>query len=338
MTNTERDLIADALAVERHACPRCGAPAGSPCRTNNGTVAPTYHTARHVLVPALRDGLGIRTPRDRRPGKRWEQLAELPPEQTAGAAPSGGMIRVGYARCSTRGQTLDAQLDALAAAGCRRVFSEKVSTREKRLPQRTAAVDFAAELQEATGQRVAVTVTALDRVGRDAEELLGFPKMLEQRGLMLEMLGGMLAGVYDPRGAGRIVFAVVAAIAEGVREGIREKTLDGLDAAARKGNHGGRPSVITEDMLAIALHRRDVKGESVTEIARTLVQPNGKNAGKPVSRTALYDALKAYDEARQAAAADDGTQARPVEVELVLADQGEDSVPGQLGVPLGGEQ
>ena len=94
MTNTERDLIADALAVERHACPRCGAPAGSPCRTNNGTVAPTYHTARHVLVPALRDGLGIRTPRDRRPGKRWEQLAELPPEQTAGAAPSGGMIRV----------------------------------------------------------------------------------------------------------------------------------------------------------------------------------------------------------------------------------------------------
>lgn len=49
-------------------------------------------------------------------------------------------------------------------------------------------------------------------------------------------------------------------------------------------------------MLAIALHRRDVKDESVTEIARTLRQTDGRNKGKPVSRTALYEALKAHDE------------------------------------------
>lgn len=330
MTTPTPDPSADAEAVERHACPRCGSPAGSPCRTNNGTVAPSYHTARHVLVPSLRKGLAVRTPRDRRPGKPWEQLPELPPEQALAAPPDGAMIRVGYARCSTRGQTLDAQLEALAAAGCRRVFSEKVSTRQKTLPEREAAVAFAAELQEATGQRVALTVTALDRVGRDAAELMQFPPLLESRGLLFEMLGGILAGVYDPNGGGRLLFAVAAAMAEGVREGIREKTLDGLDSAARKGNHGGRPSVVTEDMLAIALHRRDVKGESVTEIARTLVQSTGRNAGKAVSRTALYEALKAYDEA-----AVDRALVEPVDgVELVLADQGEEHVPGQLGVPL----
>lgn len=326
MSTPNPDEQAAAEAVERHPCPRCEAPAGSPCRTNRGTVAPSYHTARHMQVPALRNGLAIRTPRDRSPGKPWSPRPEPPAAERAAAPSDGGMIRVGYARCSTRGQTLDSQLEALAAAGCRRTFSEKVSTRQKTLPERDAAVAFAAELQEATGQRVALTVTALDRVGRDAAELTAFPKMLEESGLAFEMLGGMLPGIYDPRGAGRMLFAVAAAIAEGVREGIREKTLDGLDTAARKGRHGGRPPVVTEDMLARALYRRDVKGESVTEIARTLLQETGRNAGKPVSRTALYEALRAHDEQAAAAAAGD--------VELVLADQGEDLSPGQLGVPL----
>lgn len=294
-TSPPDESSANAEAVERHACPRCGVRAGSACRTNNGTVAPSYHTARHVLVPALRSGLAIRTPRDRLPGKTWRERPELAAVPVV--VPEGSTVRIGYARCSTRGQTLDSQLDALAAAGCRRVFSEKVSTRQKTLPQREAAVTFAAELQEATGQRVALTVTALDRVGRDAGELMQFPPMLETRGLLFEMLGGMIAGVYDPQGAGRIFFAVAAAIAEGVREGVREKTLEGLDTAARKGKHGGRPSVITEDMLAVALYRRS-KAESVTEIARTLIQTTGRNAGKPVGRTALYEALRAHDETR----------------------------------------
>ncbi|MDX3458694.1 hypothetical protein PV396_43375 [Streptomyces sp. ME02-8801-2C] len=70
---------------------------------------------------------------------------------------------------------------------------------------------------------------------------------------------------------------------ESVREGIREKTLEGLDTAVRKGKFGGRPSVVSEDMLAIALHRRDARGESVSEIARTLLQTDGRKgeAGQP---------------------------------------------------------
>jgi DNA invertase Pin-like site-specific DNA recombinase len=54
--------------------------------------------------------------------------------------------------------------------------------------------------------------------------------------------------VYDPSGPGRLLFAFFAAMAETERENIRESTLEGLDTAARKGRHGGRPQVITEDM------------------------------------------------------------------------------------------
>lgn len=208
------------------------------------------------------------------------------------------------------------------------MFSEKVSTRQKALPEREAAIEHAVSVQTTTGHKVALTVTALDRVGRDAAELMAFPGILEARGLVFEMLGGPLSGIYDPSDpSGRILFAVAAAMAEGVREGIREKTLDGLDSAARKGNHGGRPAVIDDDMIAIA-RRRHAKGEPMGSIAAGLVQQVGKNKGKPVSRTALYEAIKRDDEESAAAAL------RAADSELVLADDTEGSVPGQLGVPL----
>jgi DNA invertase Pin-like site-specific DNA recombinase len=46
-----------------------------------------------------------------------------------------------------------------------------------------------------------------------------------------------------------MLFAFFAAMAETERETIREATLEGLDAAARKGHHGGRPTVITDDVI-----------------------------------------------------------------------------------------
>ncbi|MFF5567426.1 helix-turn-helix domain-containing protein [Streptomyces sp. NPDC012623] len=81
----------------------------------------------------------------------------------------------------------------------------------------------------------------------------------------------------DPNGAGAIVFAVLAVSAEVEREGIREKTLEGLDTAARKGNHGGHSTVVDDDKLAAA-RARHAKGESVTAIAKAV----------GVSRATLY--------------------------------------------------
>ncbi|MFK4148522.1 recombinase family protein [Streptomyces sp. NPDC004065] len=76
----------------------------------------------------------------------------------------------------------------------------------------------------------------MKRLGRDAAELTALADHLTAHGLVLEMLAGPLPGMYDPSGPGRLLFAFFAAMAETERENIRESTLEGLDAAARKGS------------------------------------------------------------------------------------------------------
>src|SRR5437588_13029897 len=86
--------------------------------------------------------------------------------------------------------------------------------------------------------RVILTVYEMKRLGRDSAELTALADHLTTHGIALEMLAGPLPGIYDPSGTGRVLFAFFAAMAETERENIREATLEGLTAAARKGNHG----------------------------------------------------------------------------------------------------
>ncbi|MEU8757979.1 recombinase family protein [Streptomyces sp. NPDC048659] len=250
------------------------------------------------------------TPADRGPGQPWRPgtpvpLALAPDTPTAD-------IRIGYARCSTLTQELQSQLDALAKHGIPRdkVFSEKISTRVRVRPQFEAALALARQIKaHAPHCRVIFTVYEMKRLGRDAAELTALADHLTAHGLVLEMLAGPLPGLYDPSGPGRLLFAFFAAMAETERENIRESTLEGLDAAARKGKQGGRPPVITEDMLHTVLRRR-ANGESVEQIQPDLIIPTGKRKGHNPSVASVYRALaehakrEAYPEAVAQAHAD----------------------------------
>ncbi|MGW6718019.1 recombinase family protein [Streptomyces sp. NPDC054995] len=113
----------------------------------------------------------------------------------------------------------------------------------------------------------------------------------------------------DTTGPGKLLFAFFAAMAETERKNIRESTLEGLDTAARKGKHGGRPPVITDDMLHTVLRRR-AGGESVEQIQPDLIIPTGKRKGQNPSVASIYRALaehakhEAYPEAVEQAHAD----------------------------------
>ncbi|WP_336215947.1 recombinase family protein [Nonomuraea sp. LPB2021202275-12-8] len=300
----------DADEVERHLCPRCKAEPGSPCRSRGGAVAGGYHTDRFTKVPRLAKLLRVATPADRGPGQPWRPGTPVP-AAVASDAPSAD-IRIGYARCSTLTQELQSQLDALAAHGIPRekIFAEKISSRVRVRPQFEAALALARQIKaHAPHCRIIFTVYEMKRLGRDAAELTALADHLTAHGLVLEMLAGPLPGLYDPSGPGRLLFAFFAAMAETERENIREATLEGLDAAARKGKHGGRPPVITDDMLHTVLRRR-AAGESVEQIRPDLIIPSGRRKGRNPSLASVYRALaeqdkrQAYPEAVEAAQAD----------------------------------
>ncbi|MGY1499905.1 recombinase family protein [Streptomyces sp. QTS52] len=149
----------------------------------------------------------------------------------------------------------------------------------------------------------------MKRLGRDAAELTALADHHTAHGLVLEILAGPLQGMYDPSGPGRLLFGFFAAMAETERENIRESTLEGLDAAARKGNHGGRPPVITDDMLHTVLRRR-ANGETVEDIQPDLLIPTGRRKGHSPSLSSIYRALAEHEK----------TQAYPEAVETAHAD------------------
>jgi DNA invertase Pin-like site-specific DNA recombinase len=166
-------------------------------------------------------------------------------------------------------------------------------------PKFEAALEACREIKaHAPHCRVILTVYEMKRLGRDSAELTALADHLIAHGIALEMLAGPLTGIYDPSGTGRVLFAFFAAMAETERENIREATLEGLNAAARKGNHGGRPPVITDDMLHTVLRRR-ANGESVEDIRPDLIIPTGKRKGQHPSLASIYRAL-AEHEKRQA--------------------------------------
>jgi DNA invertase Pin-like site-specific DNA recombinase len=271
-------------------------------------------------VPALREELEVPTPENRGPGRPWRAG---PPVKALPAAAAAKPIRIGYARCSTAQQELASQLAALEPI-CKRIFSEKISTRIKTRPELEKALKLAYDIKEAApDQEVILTVHELKRLARNAAELMTMSGQLQDAGVQLELLTGPLTGIYDPNGMGAMFFAVLAVAAQLDRNYIREKTLEGQQAAAAKGNHGGRPKVIDDDMLTFAVALKD-KGVPVPDIAKKLTIKTGKNAGRHPSVASLYRALA---EAEDAASPDDAQvigPRRPVRARITGPGSGTD--------------
>jgi len=175
-------------------------------------------------------------------------------------------------RVSTRAQDHQSQLDALAAAHCREIVIETVSSRDAR-PKLASTL---AGLHPGD----TLVIYKPDRVARSMKELLVLLEdQLHARGANLQILTGICAGLRRPDG-NTIADKMLFMAAEMERDLIRERTMDGLRAAHAQGRRGGRPAAVTDDLLAIARARRE-RGESVTAIARHL----------RVGRSTLYRAL-----------------------------------------------
>jgi DNA invertase Pin-like site-specific DNA recombinase len=281
--------------VEQHDCPMstCQAPAGSPCRTTKGKVAAHYHTARFRLAPQLKKELAVPVPPARSPGRKW---IELPRPQVSDDA-TAGTVRIGYARASTAGQSLDYQLTALADVGVSRVFSEKISTRIQHRPELEKSISLAREVRS-TGLAVTLVVHEHKRLGRGSD-LVTLAERLKASDIRLEFLTGELRGEHDPSGP---MFAFCAAMSGMEREYIRERTLDGHETARKNGKAIGGVPVTDQTMLEMALHLR-IQGRSLRDIASRVVITTGKRKGQHPSAATIMRMLRDHDEHAQGGSA-----------------------------------
>ena len=167
-------------------------------------------------------------------------------------------MKIGYARVSTDDQKMDLQRDALAAAGCEKVFTDTASGAKAERPGLTEALAFAR-------QGDSLVVWRLDRLGHSLPELVKIVGELEAAGVGFE---STTERIETSTAAGRLVFHVFAALAEFERRLIAERTMAGLAAARARGRKGGRPGLPAEKIAAI--QAMVASGSSPTQICKAL--------------------------------------------------------------------
>ena len=171
---------------------------------------------------------------------------------TTATAPTG--VQIGYARVSTGHQSLDQQLDALTAAGVKpeRVYSDKLSgtsTREQR-PGLGALLDYARPAD-------AIVVVGIDRLGRNAAEVMTTIRELRDREIVMRSLR---EGIDTSNATGRMVAGVLASLAELELELGRERRAAAREARRARGQHIGRPKALDVKKAGLA-HRMHASGE-----------------------------------------------------------------------------
>ena len=160
---------------------------------------------------------------------------------------------IGYARTSTARQSggVEAQVAALKDAGCTVVFQEQVSTKvqEKDRTQLQAALSSLEKGDE-------LVVSKLDRLGRTQVEVVSRLHSLQEQGIHVRTLDGMVS----TKGLGKfapVLIGLLSGLAEVERSLIQERTIESIQHRRETGgNLGGRPKTNKEKELLV-LRLRD---------------------------------------------------------------------------------
>jgi DNA invertase Pin-like site-specific DNA recombinase len=184
-------------------------------------------------------------------------------------------MKVGYARVSTKEQTIDLQVDALKKAGCTKVHTEVMSGAHAERP-------VLSRLLENLRPGDVLMIWKLDRLGRSLKHLVEVVNALMARKVGLKSL-------HDPIDTttpqGRLIFNLFASLAEFEMDLIRERTQAGLSAARARGRNGGRPKGVPRSAEPTAC-----AAETLYREGKLSSQQIADKLG--ISKTTLYSYLR----------------------------------------------
>jgi DNA invertase Pin-like site-specific DNA recombinase len=169
------------------------------------------------------------------------------------------MLLYGYARVSTHGQTLEAQVEQLRAAGCLKVYREKASGARADRPQLK-------RLLKALSQGDTFVVTRIDRLARSTFDLIAIIQRIVDSGAHFRSLAEPLAD--SSTSTGRLLIAVLGWLADVERDLIRTRTTEGRARAKARGVKLGPKFKLSPTERKEALARL-LAGEASTAIGRS---------------------------------------------------------------------
>jgi len=184
-------------------------------------------------------------------------------------------MKIGYARVSTKDQSLNLQKDALKKAGCQKIYSEQISGAKTD----RANLD---EMIEHVRQGDIIVVWKLDRLGRSLRDLINLISKFQDLGVGFKSLQD---NIDTTTPTGKLTFHLFAALAEFERDIISERTKAGLESARARGRRGGRPKGLSKkatDKARLAESLYNEKNNSIQEICEYL----------SVSKPTLYRYLR----------------------------------------------
>ncbi|WP_235523934.1 recombinase family protein [Caulobacter sp. Root487D2Y] len=166
----------------------------------------------------------------------------------------------GYARVSTDGQSVAAQVAELTVAGCEKVFSETASGAKTDRTQLKKAI-------ASLGAGDVLVVTRLDRLARSTRDLLNVLAALAEKDAQFRSIRDTWADTTTSHG--RLMLTVLGGLAEFERDLIRSRTAEGRERAKARGVKLGRRHSLTVAQRAFVAQQR-ANGESVRHLARVL--------------------------------------------------------------------
>jgi DNA invertase Pin-like site-specific DNA recombinase len=179
------------------------------------------------------------------------------------------MARIGYARVSSNEQDLTIQLEALKAAGCEKIFKEKMSgtTMECRR-ELSNLLDWMREGD-------IVIITKIDRLARSSRDLQNIAHKLIEKGVDLKATD---QPIDTSTAAGKAFFGMLGVFAEFETNLRKERQLDGIAKAKSEGRYKGRPATIDPT----AIRKLKAAGVKPSTIAKQL----------KICRASVYRALE----------------------------------------------
>lgn len=167
------------------------------------------------------------------------------------------MPRVGYARVSSTGQSLEVQLEKLNQVSCDRIYQEKRSGRTADRPEFQSCMNYLREGDT-------LIITRLDRLARSVVHLAQLAKRFQSEGIDLLVVD---QNIDTSTSTGRLMFNMLAAIAEFENDLRTERQAEGIAKAKENGVKFGRPPKLT-DTRKQEIYSRRLAGATIGQLAK----------------------------------------------------------------------